>query len=371
MASYTTVVNEIKKTDVDGSFRYKYLNNRPLVNKGIISGTPEDDGVVVDLNHFFNTNRVQPTIQFASNKYDYREWSIATADSTKQTPHGTKFLDTTAKVFSVSDWIQIYRLPIDVKAVSNEVSNILKVLEEFKAEQIERLCLNIVKGIYTQPSSFDAETYKLIVGDGTAVFSEDLMDEALAVKGVRQNEGVYNYLVMSPATQKAILKQQNAAVTNPKLLRRMPVADVRDGDFRYEIDNKGTYKVTGDFRNKKRAMFYLADSEVLLTDQIGDGYILVCEPGTFKFAESQIGQPYNAIDEGLSGDGWGLIQLGLRTMFSVNPYAMNFVGTEGVGTGKYAKTFGVSFAEAAAGSLYKMTEYARDTRMSILHVKIT
>lgn len=108
-------------------------------------------------------------------------------------------------------------------------------------------------------------------------------------------------------------------------------------------------------------------TDIVLDDELDDGIVAVVDRGAFGIGERNLDTPLETHRNPLSGAGSGKTQVISRKSFVLHPIGFDF---DGVWETHFAKVSELSYAELQVGGLYSIAHDIKETKITMLRVKI-
>ncbi len=316
------------------------------------------------LNAYLATGDNLPAVlEVGYSGYDHAEWNTGNTSDDEATAEDPFFLTYKTKTHYKNRWFNVKTIQRDLIKALDPVA----FLNGFIAKDLITYYNTLMAATLAGMSDITGIT----VGNGTANFSQGLVQQAEGIKGDAGYKSFSRFYMNSATVADILMKQRNGTIKNP-LIEPLKIGE--QATIRVDAGTDGSKygqsieKRMGGASN----LAYLGSIPIVLDDNLKDGVISILEEGAFAFAQTEFKNPISYHRKPMSGNGSGKEVLGMRVSFIMHPVGFNFVGekTTNIGAGNYANTFGLSLAELISGGQYEAGYNIKETKIIQIKVKV-
>lgn len=295
--------------------------------------------------------------------YDHAEWNTGNTSDDEASAEDPFFLTYKTKTFYKNRWFNVKTIQRDLIKAIDPVA----FLNGFIAKDL----ITYFNTVMSATLSGMSDITDITVGDGTANFSQGLVQQADGIKGDAGYKSFSRFYMNSATVADILMKQRNGTIKNPL------IEPLKIGEQAVLRSDPGTAGVKyGQSITKKMGgvsnLVYLGSIPIVLDDNLKDGVISILDDGAFALAQTEFKNPMSYHHKPMTGNGSGKEVLGMRVSFIMHPVGFNFVGekTTNIGAGNYANTFGLSLAELISGGQYEAGYNIKETKIIQIKVKV-
>lgn len=258
-------------------------------------------------------------------------------------------VETTVKTFYQAHAQLTRQIQADIAPLSVEGATDLIVQQygEYWATHYNKLACYTIGSL--------SQIAEITIGDGTTNFNKGMVRKSRKLRGDKGYGKIGQFYMSSDTLDDILEKQENETIPSPLVTERYgKITIVVDGVQTVVDSDVPTYVYNG-------------VTEIVVDDDMISGIIGICELDAFGIGERDLPKSFGTNDNELAGNGSGTQAIVSRKAFILHPIGFKFIGVHGT---DFAKIGELSYAELQINKLYDVAKDVKDTKITILKIKI-